>query len=44
MPSTLAGFDYLNALRKVFAGGGPHEDICPTIAQKQRFTVLYPHD
>ena len=44
MPSTLAGFDYLNALREVFASGGPHEDICPTIAQKQRFTVLYPHD
>lgn len=44
MPSALAGFGYLDALRDVFAGGGVHEDPRPTDRQKSRFTVLYPRD
>ncbi|MGD0093502.1 MAG: hypothetical protein ABSE73_26620 [Planctomycetota bacterium] len=42
MPSTLAGFGYLDALRDVFTAGGPHEDAKPTDEQKGRFGVLYP--
>jgi hypothetical protein len=42
MPSTLAGFGYLDALRSVFTSGGSHIDSVPTDAQKLRFTVLYP--
>ena len=44
MPSTLAGFGYLDALRDVFTVAGPHEDPRPTEAQKRRFGVLYPKD
>ncbi len=44
MPSTLAGFGYLDALRDVFTDGGAHEDMKPTDQQKSRFTVLYPRD
>ncbi|MCY2988265.1 MAG: glycoside hydrolase family 99-like domain-containing protein [Planctomycetota bacterium] len=44
MPSQLAGFGYLDALRDVFTAGGPHADTVPTDAQKRRFTVLYPQD
>ncbi|MEI6647470.1 MAG: glycoside hydrolase family 99-like domain-containing protein [bacterium] len=44
MPSTLAGFGYLDALRAVFADGGPHEDTAPTDQQKRRFTVLFPKE
>jgi hypothetical protein len=44
MPSTLAGFGYLDAMREVFTGGGAHEDAKPTEQQKRRFTVLYPKD
>ena len=44
MPSTLAGFGYLDALREVFGGGGRHDDAVPTEAQKRRFTLLYPKD
>lgn len=44
MPSTLAGFGYLDAMREVFAGGGKHEDVKPTDAQKRRLNVLYPKD
>ncbi|MFI5380450.1 MAG: glycoside hydrolase family 99-like domain-containing protein [Tepidisphaerales bacterium] len=44
MPSTLAGFGYLDALREVFTVGGPHEDVRPTAQQKRRFGVLYPKD
>jgi hypothetical protein len=40
----LAGFGYLDAMREVFAGGGKHEDVKPTDAQKRRFNVLYPKD
>jgi hypothetical protein len=42
MPSTLAGFGYLDALRDVFTEGGPHQDAKPTEQQQQRFGVLYP--
>ncbi len=44
MPSTLAGFGYLDAMREVFGGGGAHENVKPTEQQKKRFTVLYPKD
>jgi hypothetical protein len=44
MPSTLAGFGYLDALRDVFTVGGMHQDVVPTAAQKHRFTVLYPKE
>lgn len=44
MPSTLAGFGYLDALREVFTDGGPHEDARPTDAQKRRFTTLFPKE
>ena len=44
MPSTLAGFGYLDALREVFTAGGPHEDAKPNEQQKRRFGVLYPKD
>ncbi len=44
MPSTLAGFGYLDALRDVFTSGGPHEDAQPTEQQQRRFTVLYPRE
>ncbi|HEY3319432.1 MAG TPA: glycoside hydrolase family 99-like domain-containing protein [Planctomycetota bacterium] len=44
MPSNLAGFGYVDALRDVFTAGGPHEDAKPTEKQTQRFGVLYPRD
>ncbi len=44
MPSALAGFGYLDALRDVFAEGGVHEDVKPTDRQKSRFNVLFPRD
>jgi hypothetical protein len=44
MPSTLAGFGYIDALREVFTNDTNHVDIAPTDAQKKRFTVLYPKD
>jgi hypothetical protein len=44
MPSALAGFGYVDALREVFTSGGIHEDLVPTEAQKHRFTVLYPKE
>jgi len=43
MPSTQAGFGYLDALREVFTGGGPGPSLVPTDAQKSRFTLLYPN-
>jgi hypothetical protein len=42
MPSALAGFGYVDALREVFTTGDAHEDLVPAEAQKRRFTVLYP--
>jgi hypothetical protein len=44
MPSALAGFGYIDALRDVFTGGGAHQDAVPTEQQKRRFNVLYPRD
>ncbi|MFV2067126.1 MAG: sulfatase-like hydrolase/transferase [Pirellulales bacterium] len=44
MPSTLAGFGYVDAIREVFSGGGRHHDEVPAEAQKRRFTLLYPRD
>jgi hypothetical protein len=44
MPSSLAGFGYLDALRDVFTPGGLHEDAKPTEQQKRRFTILYPRE
>lgn len=44
MPSTLAGFGYIDALREVFTNDTNHVDIAPTDAQKKRFTVLFPKD
>lgn len=44
MPSTLAGFGYLDALRDVFTAGGPHADAVPTPNQKARFTALFPKE
>lgn len=44
MPSALAGFGYVDALREVFTTSGPHEDSMPTEAIKSRFTVLYPKE
>ena len=44
MPSALAGFGYVDALREVFTSGGPHQDLVPTEAQKRRFNILYPKD
>lgn len=44
MPSALAGFGYVDALREVFTTGSPHEDLVPSEAQKRRFTVLYPKE
>jgi hypothetical protein len=44
MPSALAGFGYIDALRDVFTVGGPHEDIMPTAKQKKRINVMYPKE
>jgi hypothetical protein len=44
MPSNLAGFGYVDALRDVFTRGGPHTDPAPDEAQKRRFTALYPRE
>jgi hypothetical protein len=44
MPSTLAGFGYLDALRDVFTEGGDHEDAAPGERQRSRFTTLYPRE
>ena len=43
-PAAMAGFGYLDALRKVFTDGGTQEDVAPTDQQKRRFNVLYPRD
>ena len=44
LPNASGGFDYLDALREVFAGDGAHEDVKPTDPQRRRFTLLYPRD
>ena len=42
MPSNLAGFGYVDALRDVFTRGGPHSDAAPDPSQKRRFTAAVP--
>jgi hypothetical protein len=42
MPSNVAGFGYLDALRAVFTAGGPRDDAVPDERQKRRFTALFP--
>jgi hypothetical protein len=42
MPSNLAGFGYLDALRDVFLDSKPHSDVKPDENQKKRFNTLYP--
>ncbi|MHB8974377.1 MAG: glycoside hydrolase family 99-like domain-containing protein [Pirellulaceae bacterium] len=44
MPSNLAGFGYVDALRDVFTRGGPHSDPVPGEPQKRRFTALFPQE
>ena len=44
MPSALAGFGYLDVLRKVFTTDKEHIDTRPTDTQKKRFTLLYPKE
>jgi hypothetical protein len=46
MPSNLAGFGYVDALRNVFtdAPSGAHNDPVPDAAQRRRFTALFPHE
>ena len=45
MPSALAGFGYLDALRAVFTdGAAKHQDAPPNAHQKRRFTALFPKD
>ena len=42
MPSRLAGFGYLDAVREVFPGGGEHVDLIPNPPQRKRFNLRYP--
>ena len=42
MPSNLAGFGYVEALRDVFSTGGPHQEAVPDESQRRRFTALFP--
>lgn len=45
MPSDgLHGFEYLDALREVYSGGGAHTDVKPTAEQKALITHNYPQD
>jgi hypothetical protein len=44
MPSEVAGFDYLDALREVFTKTGQHEDTKPTDLQRERINILYPKE
>jgi hypothetical protein len=44
MPSNLAGFGYVDALRAVFTLGEQHTDLRPQQAQTRRFTTLFPKD
>jgi hypothetical protein len=45
MPATLAGFDYLDAIREVFTPNAPPSaNALPTAAQQQRIDILYPFD
>lgn len=44
MPSNLAGFGYLDALREVFTEEGAHQDVVPAPSQQRRFTALFPRE
>jgi hypothetical protein len=46
MPSNLAGFGYVDALRNVFCDGdgSPHTDVKPDQSQMRRFNVLFPKE
>ncbi len=44
MPSSLAGFGYVDAIRSVFFGDRDHQDHVPTESQKRRFRLLYPRE
>lgn len=45
MPSSLAGFDYLDAVRETFTSApAAHEDTIPTDAQKARINLMFPQD
>ena len=44
MPSNLHGFDYLDAVREVFAPDNEYENIVPTDDQLARIGTLYPQD
>jgi hypothetical protein len=44
MPSNLAGFGYVDALREVFTRGVPHADPVPGQPQRRRFTALFPKE
>ena len=43
-PSSLYGFGYLDAVRKVFCEDMPHTDIAPTEEQQESFCILHPKD
>lgn len=42
-PSGRYGFDYLDAVREVFADSGKHKDCAPNMKQKDRFNNYYPY-
>lgn len=45
MPSSLAGFGYLDAVRSVFTkAAAEHDDVIPTEAQKSRINYLFPQN
>lgn len=44
MPSGLHGFDYLDAIREVYAPDNAYENIVPTDSQQARIGTLFPQD
>ena len=44
MPSSLAGFDYVETIREVFTENTPHENVKPTENQLKRINILFPRD
>jgi hypothetical protein len=44
MPSNLAGFGYLDALKDVFLNGKSHSDVRPDVNQLKRINTLFPFD
>ncbi|MEG2381484.1 MAG: stalk domain-containing protein, partial [Oscillospiraceae bacterium] len=43
-PTQGTGFSFLDAVREVFVGDTPHEDVVPTTHQLDRINNLYPSD